>query len=361
MSQPKQVHNEDSSRGYPLDESDGVFEFETEASDSQAERKRNKYRKPEVTQNCTPLYFDSDSKTVLINNTGKAIGIKQQGNMLDSSPRDGLDSQVIGQSNPDHIVKGFALPGVQTSKNMDKNGLATGNLEDTPDELLDEEDLYDKFVPTDRTKVEDYERQFEREDKEHHKLEDYTYEEPKKNASDDTIIHIKRPIGMYMPPENFAMHCSSIYRSSFPRVENFEFLKTLGLKAILCLIPEEYPSENIEFNNRNGIKFFQLGLSGNKEPFVKIKPDLVTEALKIITNPENQPILIHCNRGKHRTGCIVGCVRKLQNWSLSMIFDEYRKFAYPKERPLDQQFIEMYDDSDIVSYATKRHWLPLEW
>lgn len=44
-----------------------------------------------------------------------------------------------------------------------------------------------------------------------------------------------------------------------------------------------------------------------------------------------------------------------------MIFDEYRKFAYPKERPLDQQFIEMYDDSDIVSYAKKRHWLPLEW
>ena len=88
---------------------------------------------------------------------------------------------------------------------------------------------------------------------------------------------------------------------------------------------------------------------------------MITEAVKIVLNPENQPILIHCNRGKHRTGCLVGVIRKLQNWSLTLIFDEYRKFACPKERPMDQQFIELYDDTEILEYCYEYDLLPLKW
>lgn len=134
-----------------------------------------------------------------------------------------------------------------------------------------------------------------------------------------------------IPPENFSHVVGEIYRSSFPRSENFSFLhERLKLTSILVLIPEEYPQENLNFLNLTGIKLFQVGMSGNKEPFVNIPSDLLTKALEIVLNPANQPILIHCNRGKHRTGCLIGCIRKLQNWSLTMIFDEYRRFAFPK-------------------------------
>ena len=165
-----------------------------------------------------------------------------------------------------------------------------------------------------------------------------------------------------IPPENFSHVVGDIYRSSFPRVENFDFLvKRLKLKSILVLIPEEYPAENLEFMEKAGIKLFQVGMSGNKEPFVNIPSDLLTKALETVLDPHNQPILIHCNRGKHRTGCLIGCIRKLQNWSLTMIFDEYRRFAFPKARALDQQFIEMYDDHDIKKVASANNWLPLQW
>lgn len=163
------------------------------------------------------------------------------------------------------------------------------------------------------------------------------------------------------PPENFAPVINKIYRSSFPQPNNFAFLKKLKLKSILCLIPEDYPHLQQEFIKNENIKLFQLGMSGNKEPFVKISADLITEAVKIVLNPENQPILIHCNRGKHRTGCLVGVIRKLQNWSLTLIFDEYRKFACPKERPMDQQFIELYDDTEILEYCYEYDLLPLKW
>lgn len=163
------------------------------------------------------------------------------------------------------------------------------------------------------------------------------------------------------PPENFAPVVNKIYRSSFPQAQNFPFLKKLGLRSVLCLIPEEYPESHAEFFEQEGIKLFQLGMAGNKEPFVKISADLITDAMKVLLSPENHPILIHCNRGKHRTGCLVGVLRRLQGWSLTIIFDEYRKFAAPKERSMDQQFIELYDQSDIKRYAEEHKYLPLPW
>lgn len=163
------------------------------------------------------------------------------------------------------------------------------------------------------------------------------------------------------PPENFGPVINKIYRSSFPQPPNFAFLKTLKLKSVLCLIPEEYPKTHEEFFEKEGIKLFQMGMSGNKEPFVKISSDLITEAVKIVMNPENQPILIHCNRGKHRTGCLVGVLRRLQGWSLTIIFDEYRTFAAPKERHMDQQFIELYDLTELSRYAHENGLLPMKW
>ncbi|ODV62685.1 putative tyrosine protein phosphatase SIW14, partial [Ascoidea rubescens DSM 1968] len=163
------------------------------------------------------------------------------------------------------------------------------------------------------------------------------------------------------PPENFSPVIGKIYRSSFPRIENFDFLKKLNLKSILVLIPEIYPMENLVFLNNQNINFFQIGMPGNKEPFVNIEQDIITKALEIAINPDNHPLLIHCNRGKHRTGCLVGCIRRLQKWSLTMIFDEYRRFAAPKVRPLDQQFIELYNENKIVLIAKQNNWLPLAW
>jgi hypothetical protein len=90
-------------------------------------------------------------------------------------------------------------------------------------------------------------------------------------------------------------------------------------------------------------------------------------------------VLIHCKRGKvtispafcssfnsvvsatvcsfltmlrllfqHRTGCVVGCLRKLQKWCLSSVFDEYLHFAAAKARSTDQRFMELFDASSLM-------------
>lgn len=84
-----------------------------------------------------------------------------------------------------------------------------------------------------------------------------------------------------------------------------------------------------------------------KEPFVDIPEDTICRALTVLLDKRNHPVLIHCNKGKHRTGCLVGCLRKLQHWTFVSIFDEYRKFSHPKSRSMDQQFIELFDTNRV--------------
>ncbi|CAG8814278.1 18832_t:CDS:1, partial [Racocetra fulgida] len=57
----------------------------------------------------------------------------------------------------------------------------------------------------------------------------------------------------------------------------------------------------------------------------------------------------------HRTGCLVGCLRKLQRWTHTSIFDEYRRFSCPKSRSMDQQFIELFDASQVWKLVDRDH------
>ncbi|WCJ37487.1 Phosphotyrosine protein phosphatases superfamily protein [Euphorbia peplus] len=140
----------------------------------------------------------------------------------------------------------------------------------------------------------------------------------------------------FIPPLNFSMVDNGIFRSGFPDSANFSFLQNLGLRSIICLCPEPYPESTMEFLKDNGIRLFQFGIESHKEPFVNIPEDSIREALNVVLDTRNHPILIHCKRGKHRTGCVVGCLRKLQRWCLTSIFDEYQRFAAAKARVSDQ-------------------------
>ncbi|KAJ6729244.1 TYROSINE-PROTEIN PHOSPHATASE [Salix viminalis] len=140
-----------------------------------------------------------------------------------------------------------------------------------------------------------------------------------------------------IPPLNFAMVDNGIFRSGFPDSPNFSFLQTLGLRSIICLCPEPYTEATTEFLKDGGIRLYQFGIESYKEPFVNIPQDTIREALQVVLDVKNHPILIHCKRGKHRTGCLVGCLRKLQQWCLTSIFDEYQRFAAAKARVSDQR------------------------
>ncbi|KAL8166243.1 hypothetical protein V2J09_007742 [Rumex salicifolius] len=146
-----------------------------------------------------------------------------------------------------------------------------------------------------------------------------------------------------VPPKNFAVVEEGVYRSAFPEIYNFGFLETLNLKSIIYLCPEPYPEEHCKLLDSHNIKLYQFGIEGKKESKRIIPGEVITKALKVLVDLRNHPVLIHCNRGKHRTGCLVGCLRKLQNWRLSSVLDEYVCYAGVKARTTDMEFLEGYD------------------
>lgn len=101
---------------------------------------------------------------------------------------------------------------------------------------------------------------------------------------------------------------------------------------------EDYPEQNLEFLETEGIKFFQFGIPGNKASFLRtgvqskqliesssiigavhskyaailklflkdkliflsfaVPDDKIVAALAVIMDARNHPMLIHCNKGK---------------------------------------------------------------
>ncbi|KAL6192667.1 hypothetical protein ACLB2K_033753 [Fragaria x ananassa] len=173
---------------------------------------------------------------------------------------------------------------------------------------------------------------------------------------------------------NFSMVDDGIFRSSFPQPSNFPSLawnlcytdtppqlrvsNTPGMAKYVSDTPrgvsenEPYPEENLEFLRSQDIQLFQFGIEGKKEPCVcNIPIDTIMEVLKVLIDVRNFPVLIHCKRGKHRTGCLVGCLRRFQNWCLSSVFEEYQRFAGAKSRTTDLRFIETFDVSCLREWV----------
>ncbi|CAJ0882152.1 8876_t:CDS:2 [Entrophospora sp. SA101] len=148
----------------------------------------------------------------------------------------------------------------------------------------------------------------------------------------------------FIPPLNYGMIEEDLYRSGQPNELNFPFLEKLGLKTVVWLAPEEPNQRFINFIDDQEIHFYHLGvISSTTNAWDPITEEVVLEALELILNSHNYPMIIMCNLGRHRTGTIVGCLRKLQRWNLTSIFEEYRRYAGPKVRVLNEQFIELFD------------------
>ncbi|KAI7862537.1 putative tyrosine phosphatase family protein [Spinellus fusiger] len=155
----------------------------------------------------------------------------------------------------------------------------------------------------------------------------------------------------FIPPVNFGMMEEDVYRSGQPNELNFPFLEKLGLKTIAWLAPEEPSQRFLDFIDDQEIQFHHLGVVSAVNAWDPITEESVLEALELILNPRTYPMIIMCNLGRHRTGTIVGCLRKLQRWNLTAIFEEYRRYAGPKVRLLNEQFIELFD-TDLVRVPT---------
>ncbi|KAK5064938.1 hypothetical protein LTR84_000772 [Exophiala bonariae] len=155
-------------------------------------------------------------------------------------------------------------------------------------------------------------------------------------------------------PVNFGMIAPGLYRSSYPLYAHFEKLADLELKTIVTLVPEPLSFDYENFISTNGIIHHHIPILANKDPKIYSTHETVLKVLNLMLDPTNYPMLIHCNKGKHRTGCMTACFRKVTGWTPDACVEEYEFYSKPKDRALDKVFIENFDASSLKSLAFER-------
>lgn len=75
-----------------------------------------------------------------------------------------------------------------------------------------------------------------------------------------------------------------------------------GLDLIISstLVKTPHSEEFLAYVEEKDIKHFRIMIPAHKNPSSIIPTDTLLETLKIILDPANHPLLIHCNKGKVR-------------------------------------------------------------
>ncbi|KAK0263228.1 hypothetical protein B0A54_00592 [Friedmanniomyces endolithicus] len=155
-----------------------------------------------------------------------------------------------------------------------------------------------------------------------------------------------------VPPPNYgAVQEGELYRSAYLQDRNLDFLKLLGIRNVLCLVDTEPSEAYSHWISSQDITRHRVDIAPNKDGQVKTTWDSLCEALLIVMDSARYPLLIHCNQGKHRTGCIIACLRKIQHWPIDDVIAEYQAYANPKARPGDIDLIRAFDPEAVFEYA----------
>jgi len=98
------------------------------------------------------------------------------------------------------------------------------------------------------------------------------------------------------------------FRGAQPNADGFKDLAGLGVRSILDLAGG---GGDERFVSRDSVKLFHVPMSA-----WGLHDDLVLQALKIMIDPANRPLMVHCQHGADRTGALVALYRVVvQGWT----------------------------------------------
>jgi len=120
---------------------------------------------------------------------------------------------------------------------------------------------------------------------------------------------------------NFAKVSPELWRGAQPSIEGFHSLEAAGVKTIVNL---RHTHDDMPALAGTKLKYLWLP----EQPGFPEEKDVLI-FLKVIENPNNRPVFVHCKEGKDRTGYIVAAYRIIdQGWSADDAIHEMFNFHY---------------------------------
>lgn len=145
-------------------------------------------------------------------------------------------------------------------------------------------------------------------------------------AKDSAATISNRPAEWAVPLEikglsNLHQVTPMLYRSAQPDATSGEALRKLGIKTVLSFRKR---NKDEPLHNTPGVTFKRYPLYT-----WDIEEEDILEVLRILNNPANQPILVHCTHGADRTGLMMASYRMIiQGWSKEAAIAEMKQGEY---------------------------------
>jgi protein tyrosine/serine phosphatase len=128
-----------------------------------------------------------------------------------------------------------------------------------------------------------------------------------------------------------------IYRSAQPSPLLLRYAATrYGIRSLVNLRGET-PGFESAFAARRGLRLFVFNLSSSRPP----SHAAVERFLRIVSDPENQPVLVHCRNGVDRSGYMLGIYRvERDGWDRERALREMNRFLqWEWFNPLPQRVV----------------------
>lgn len=150
--------------------------------------------------------------------------------------------------------------------------------------------------------------------------------------------------------DNFGRVNVNYYRGAQPKGRDYRDLGTLGIKTVINLASADAdPTEKVMVEQA-GLSYIQIPMTTHTPPTAV----QLAEFLKVVDDPAQQPVYVHCVGGRHRTGVMTALYRMTgQHWTADQAFAEMKTYKYGADflHPEFKQFVYAYQVSESVRIA----------
>lgn len=114
---------------------------------------------------------------------------------------------------------------------------------------------------------------------------------------------------------------AQVYRSAQPTAAGMRELEQLGIRTVLCLRDFH---DDVDEARGTGLKLVRMELNA----WHTDEAELV-KALRVLVDPANWPVLVHCQHGADRTGLVSALYRiAVQGWDRERAIDEMTRGGF---------------------------------